>query len=200
MADPHILTTLRRKRDDIQAAIEAYGAKIEAAKRDLAAVTSWTASGASSPPMWTLGANQHLRRSIIDENHVCPGVGGMREMHKAAASHSIFVAGSGTAARSARYAGKPWNSKGRWTRGSLRSVSSGRRGWTKATRCCDSPLRSGSCKSFRSPPSAGASGAQGSERASEFGVRLPTASQSDYGRPFRFQLLGEFKPALCYLE
>ncbi len=40
MADPHILTTLRAKRDDIQAAIEAYEAKIEAAKRDLAAVNA----------------------------------------------------------------------------------------------------------------------------------------------------------------
>ena len=39
-----------------------------------------------------LGANQHLRRAIIDENHVCPGVGGMRGMHKAAAGHSIFMA------------------------------------------------------------------------------------------------------------
>ncbi len=39
-----------------------------------------------------VAANQHLRRAIIDENHVCPGVGGMREMHKAAAGHSIFVA------------------------------------------------------------------------------------------------------------
>ena len=40
MADPHILTTLRSKRDDIQAAIEAYEAKIEAAKRDLSAVNA----------------------------------------------------------------------------------------------------------------------------------------------------------------
>ena len=37
-----------------------------------------------------MAANQHLRRAIIDENHVCPGVGGMREMHKAAAGHSIL--------------------------------------------------------------------------------------------------------------
>jgi len=36
MADPHILTTLRRK----QAAIAAYEKKIEAAKRDLAAVAA----------------------------------------------------------------------------------------------------------------------------------------------------------------
>ena len=40
MAEPHILTTLRAKRDDIQAAIEAYEAKIEAAKHDLAAVNA----------------------------------------------------------------------------------------------------------------------------------------------------------------
>jgi hypothetical protein len=38
MAEPHILSTLRRKRDDIQAAIESYEAKIEAANNDLAAV------------------------------------------------------------------------------------------------------------------------------------------------------------------
>ena len=47
-----------------------------------------------SSVLTALGANQHLRRAIIDENHVCPGVGGMREMHKAAAGHSIFMAGS----------------------------------------------------------------------------------------------------------
>ena len=46
-----------------------------------------------------MAANQHLRRAIIDENHVCPGVGGMREMHKAAAGHSIFVAVKSTTMR-----------------------------------------------------------------------------------------------------
>ena len=40
MAEPHILSTLRRKRDDIQAVIELYEAKIEAAKHDLAAVNA----------------------------------------------------------------------------------------------------------------------------------------------------------------
>jgi hypothetical protein len=40
MADPQVVSTLRRKRDDIQAAIEAYEAKIETAKRDLAAVNA----------------------------------------------------------------------------------------------------------------------------------------------------------------
>jgi hypothetical protein len=40
MADPQVVTTLRRKRDDIQAAIESYEAKIETAKRDLAAVNA----------------------------------------------------------------------------------------------------------------------------------------------------------------
>ena len=39
-----------------------------------------------------LGANQRLRRSIMDENDVCPGVGAMRAMHKTAARHSIFMA------------------------------------------------------------------------------------------------------------
>ena len=51
--------------------------------------------GSPKPPEAIfMAANQHLRRAIIDENHVCPGVGGMREMHKAAAGHSIFVAAS----------------------------------------------------------------------------------------------------------
>jgi hypothetical protein len=40
MADPQVVTTLRRKRYDIQAAIEAYEAKIETAKHDLAAVNA----------------------------------------------------------------------------------------------------------------------------------------------------------------
>jgi hypothetical protein len=40
MAEPHILSTLRGKRDDIQAAIDSYEAKIEAAKHDLAAVNA----------------------------------------------------------------------------------------------------------------------------------------------------------------
>ena len=40
MAEPQIVSTLRRKRDDMQAAIEAYEAKIEAAKHDLAAVNA----------------------------------------------------------------------------------------------------------------------------------------------------------------
>jgi hypothetical protein len=40
MAEPQVVMTLRRKRDDIQAAIESYEAKIETAKRDLAAVNA----------------------------------------------------------------------------------------------------------------------------------------------------------------
>jgi hypothetical protein len=40
VADPHILSTLRRKRDDIHAIIKSYEAKIEAAKHDLSAVNS----------------------------------------------------------------------------------------------------------------------------------------------------------------
>jgi hypothetical protein len=38
MADPQILTTLRRKREEIASTIAAYEAKIEDAKRDLSAV------------------------------------------------------------------------------------------------------------------------------------------------------------------
>ena len=40
MADPHILTMLRRKQEDIQSAIVAYEAKIAAARRDLSAVNA----------------------------------------------------------------------------------------------------------------------------------------------------------------
>jgi hypothetical protein len=40
MAEPQVVLTLRRKRDDIQAAIEAYEAKIETAKHDLAAANA----------------------------------------------------------------------------------------------------------------------------------------------------------------
>jgi hypothetical protein len=40
MADPHVLSTLRRKRDDIEAAIAAYEKKIEEAKRDLSAIAA----------------------------------------------------------------------------------------------------------------------------------------------------------------
>src|SRR6478672_10900042 len=40
MADPHIVSTLQRKRDDIENAIAAYQKKIEAAKRDLAHVNA----------------------------------------------------------------------------------------------------------------------------------------------------------------
>lgn len=40
MADPQILTTLRRKRDDIEGVIAAYQRKIEDAKRDLSAVNA----------------------------------------------------------------------------------------------------------------------------------------------------------------
>ena len=40
MSDPQILSTLRRKRDEIEAAIIAYESKIEDAKRDLAAVAA----------------------------------------------------------------------------------------------------------------------------------------------------------------
>jgi hypothetical protein len=40
MADPHIVSTLQRKRDDIENAIAAYQKKIEAAKRDLSHVNA----------------------------------------------------------------------------------------------------------------------------------------------------------------
>jgi len=40
MADPQILTTLRRKRDEIESAIASYEARIAAAKRDLTAVNA----------------------------------------------------------------------------------------------------------------------------------------------------------------
>jgi len=40
MADPQILTTLRRKQADIEEAIAAYEAKIEEARRDLSAVNA----------------------------------------------------------------------------------------------------------------------------------------------------------------
>jgi hypothetical protein len=40
MAEPHIISTLRRKRDDIQAVIESYETKIKGAKHDLAAVNA----------------------------------------------------------------------------------------------------------------------------------------------------------------
>ena len=40
MADPQIITTLRRKRNEIEAAIKAYEKKIEAAKRDLSAINA----------------------------------------------------------------------------------------------------------------------------------------------------------------
>jgi hypothetical protein len=40
MAEPHILSTLRRKRDDIESAIATYESKIEDARRDLAAVAA----------------------------------------------------------------------------------------------------------------------------------------------------------------
>jgi len=40
MADPQILSTLRRKRDEIEAAIVTYESKVEDAKRDLAAVVA----------------------------------------------------------------------------------------------------------------------------------------------------------------
>lgn len=40
MADPHILTTLRRKRDETEAAIRAYEKKAEALRRDLAHVNA----------------------------------------------------------------------------------------------------------------------------------------------------------------
>ena len=91
MAGPHILTTLRAKRDDIQAAIEAYEAKIEAAKRDLAAV------------------NAILRLYELD--------GERREFPPMST-----LADCGSVARSARYVGKPWNRKGRWTRGNWPNV------------------------------------------------------------------------------
>ncbi len=40
MADPHILTTLRAKRDQMEAAIRAYEKKTEALRRDLAHVNA----------------------------------------------------------------------------------------------------------------------------------------------------------------
>jgi hypothetical protein len=40
MADPQIVTTLRRKRDEIEAVILTYESKIEDARRDLAAVVA----------------------------------------------------------------------------------------------------------------------------------------------------------------
>jgi hypothetical protein len=40
MADPHIFTTLRRKRDEMEAAIRAYEKKTEALRRDLAHVNA----------------------------------------------------------------------------------------------------------------------------------------------------------------
>ena len=40
MADPQIVSTLRRKRDEIEVAIVTYESKVEDAKRDLAAVVA----------------------------------------------------------------------------------------------------------------------------------------------------------------
>ncbi len=40
MADPQVLTTLRRKRDEIESVIVTYRAKIEEAERDLSAVAA----------------------------------------------------------------------------------------------------------------------------------------------------------------
>ena len=40
MADPQVITTLRRKRDEIERAIGAYERKVEAARRDLSAVNA----------------------------------------------------------------------------------------------------------------------------------------------------------------
>jgi hypothetical protein len=40
MADPHIVTTLTRKRDEIEATIKAYEKKIAEAKRDLSSVNA----------------------------------------------------------------------------------------------------------------------------------------------------------------
>jgi hypothetical protein len=40
MAEPQVISTLRRKRDEIERAIGAYEKKIEAARRDLAAVNA----------------------------------------------------------------------------------------------------------------------------------------------------------------
>jgi hypothetical protein len=40
MAGPQVLSTLRRKRDDIEAAIATYESKLEEARRDLAAVAA----------------------------------------------------------------------------------------------------------------------------------------------------------------
>ena len=50
MADPHILTTLRAKRDQIEAAIKAYDAKAEAARRDLAHINATLALFAVDGP------------------------------------------------------------------------------------------------------------------------------------------------------
>jgi hypothetical protein len=40
MAEPHVISTLTRKRDEIEATIKAYEKKIVAAKRDLASVNA----------------------------------------------------------------------------------------------------------------------------------------------------------------
>jgi hypothetical protein len=40
MADPQVVSTLRRKRDEIESAIAAYRSKIEEAERDLSAVAA----------------------------------------------------------------------------------------------------------------------------------------------------------------
>ncbi len=40
MAEPQVLSTLPRKRDDIEAAIAVYEKKVEEAKRDLSAVAA----------------------------------------------------------------------------------------------------------------------------------------------------------------
>ena len=40
MADPHVVSALRRKREDIEKALAAYRRKVEAAERDLSAINA----------------------------------------------------------------------------------------------------------------------------------------------------------------
>ena len=50
MADPHILSTLRAKRNEVEAAIKAYEARAEAARRDLAHINATLALFAVDGP------------------------------------------------------------------------------------------------------------------------------------------------------
>jgi hypothetical protein len=59
MADPQVLTTLRRKQAEIENAIAAYEKRAEEARRDLAAINatvrlfSVEPEPSTSPPTWT---------------------------------------------------------------------------------------------------------------------------------------------------